>query len=172
MIVSGCTKGLIRGYLAGVRANHRFRHPRSALRINGGIGWWGANRRRSAGARLDNPGQGTKACRGRNGSVLFSGLALYTVFGGTAWSVLPVRLCVDTGLLLIVLISMAVGRPFTLQCAREQVAPEFWDRPEFVRTNYVITAVGALAFCGGRTCASLCARIFTTRGDNFHLTWG
>jgi hypothetical protein len=38
------------------------------------------------------------------------------------------------GLLPIVLVSMAVGRPFTLQYAREQVEPEFWDKPELVRT--------------------------------------
>jgi hypothetical protein len=53
---------------------------------------------------------------------------------------------VDMGLFLIVLISMAVGRPFTLQYAREQVAPEFWSSPEFARTNYITTAAWALAF--------------------------
>jgi hypothetical protein len=79
-------------------------------------------------------------------ALLFAGLALYAVLGGPTWSVIGVRLCVDAGLLLIVLISMAVGRPFTLQYAREQVASEFWDRPEFIRTNYVITGAWALAF--------------------------
>lgn len=49
-------------------------------------------------------------------------------------------------LLLIVLGSMAAMRPFSLQYARQQVAPEPWNQPEFVRTNYVITAVWALAF--------------------------
>jgi hypothetical protein len=78
--------------------------------------------------------------------LLFGGLALYALLGGLAWSVIGVRLCVDTGLLLIVLVSMAVGRPFTIQYAREQVASEFWNTPEFVRTNYVITAAWALAF--------------------------
>jgi hypothetical protein len=78
--------------------------------------------------------------------LLFGGLTLYAVLGGATWSVIGVRLCVDAGLLLIVLVSMAAGRPFTLQYAREQVAPEFWDSAEFVRTNYVITAVWALAF--------------------------
>ncbi len=78
--------------------------------------------------------------------LLFGGLALYAILGGPTWSVIGVRLCVDAGLLLIVLVSMAVGRPFTLQYARAQVAPEFWSNPEFVRTNYVITAVWALAF--------------------------
>lgn len=33
-----------------------------------------------------------------------------------------------------------------MQYAREQVAPELWARPEFIRTNYVITAAWALAF--------------------------
>jgi hypothetical protein len=78
--------------------------------------------------------------------VLFAGLALYALFGDPVWSVIGVRLCVDVGLLLIVLLSMAIGRPFTIQYAREQVAPEFWSGPEFLRTNYVITAVWAFAF--------------------------
>lgn len=78
--------------------------------------------------------------------VLFAGLAIYAAAAGPAWSVIGVRLCVDGGLLLIVLVSMAVGRPFTLQYAREQVAPELWNNPQFIRTNYVITSVWALAF--------------------------
>jgi hypothetical protein len=78
-------------------------------------------------------------------AVLFCGPALYAAFGTASWSVIGVRLCVDTGLLLIVLVSMAVDRPFTLQYAREQVASEFWTDPAFVRTNYVITSIWALA---------------------------
>jgi hypothetical protein len=79
-------------------------------------------------------------------AVLFGGLALYTMLAAQIWSVIGVRLCVDAGLLLIVLITMAVGRPFTSQYAREQVAPEFWSSPAFVRTNYILTAAWALAF--------------------------
>ena len=56
------------------------------------------------------------------------------------------RLRVDAGLLLIVLASIIVRRPFTLQYARERVSRELWDSPEFVRTNYVITAAWADAF--------------------------
>ena len=78
--------------------------------------------------------------------MLFGGLAVYAVLAKPSWSVIGVRLCVDVGLFLIVLTSLAVGRPFTLQYAREQVAPEFWTSPAFVRTNYIITAVWALAF--------------------------
>ena len=73
--------------------------------------------------------------------LLFGALALYAVLGGPTWSIIGVRLCVDAGLLLIVLISIAVRRPFTLQYAREQAAPDFWENPDFVRKNYVITGV-------------------------------
>jgi hypothetical protein len=64
----------------------------------------------------------------------------------TTWSIPAVRLWVDAGLLVIVLISLAVRQPFTLQYAREQVSRELWDTPAFVRTNYIITAVWAGAF--------------------------
>src|SRR5215475_780294 len=78
--------------------------------------------------------------------ILFGALAAYAIFGGPTWSIVGVRLCVDLGLLLIVLASMALQRPFTLQYAREQVPSEFWTSPQFLRTNYVITAAWALAF--------------------------
>ncbi len=78
--------------------------------------------------------------------LLFGGLAAYTLIVNAAWSVPAVRLCVDAGLLLVVLVSIAVRQPFTLQYAREQVSRELWNRPEFVRTNYLITAVWAAAF--------------------------
>jgi hypothetical protein len=79
-------------------------------------------------------------------AILFGVLALYTLFGDPAWSIMGVRLVVDAGLLLIVLISIAIRRPFTLQYAREQVSQDLCTSEEFVRTNYVITAVWALAF--------------------------
>jgi hypothetical protein len=56
--------------------------------------------------------------------MLFGGLALYSLLAEPNWSVIGVRLCVDAGLLLIVLISIAARRPFTLQYAREQVASD------------------------------------------------
>jgi hypothetical protein len=78
--------------------------------------------------------------------ILFGALTVYALLGGAAGSIFGVRLAVDSGLLLIVLVSLAIGRPFTLQYAREQVARELWDQPAFIRTNIVITAVWALAF--------------------------
>jgi hypothetical protein len=78
--------------------------------------------------------------------ILFGGLSLFSLLSGVTWSVIGVRLCVDAGLLLIILLSLALQRPFTLQYAREQVAREYWNTPGFVRTNYVISGVWGLAF--------------------------
>lgn len=78
--------------------------------------------------------------------ILFAGLTLYALVAAPNWSIFGVRLWVDAGLLVIVLISMVVQRPFTLQYARETVDRSLWDTPAFIRTNYVITGVWALAF--------------------------
>jgi hypothetical protein len=79
-------------------------------------------------------------------TILFGGLALYAVLGGPTGSIMGVRLAVDCGLLAIVLVSMAIGQPFTLQYARDRVAREHWQRPEFIRANTIISAAWALAF--------------------------
>jgi hypothetical protein len=78
--------------------------------------------------------------------ILFAAMALYALLANPDWSLMGVRLRVDAGLLLIVLITMILRKPFTIQYARESVAKELWDSSEFLRTNYVITAVWALAF--------------------------
>lgn len=79
--------------------------------------------------------------------ILFGGLAAYAYSAQEVpWSIAAVRLRVDSGLLLIVLASIALRRPFTLQYARDQVSSDLWESREFVRTNYVIAAVWALAF--------------------------
>ena len=78
--------------------------------------------------------------------LLFGALAIYAYRWGANWSIPAVRLRVDAGLLLIVLVSMGVRRPFTLQYARDQVSRELWTSPEFARTNYIITAIWAAAF--------------------------
>jgi hypothetical protein len=78
--------------------------------------------------------------------VLFGSLGVYALLGAPNWSIMDVRLRVDAGLLLIVLMTMLIQRPFTMQYAREQVAPELWSNPAFLHANYVITAVWALAF--------------------------
>jgi hypothetical protein len=78
--------------------------------------------------------------------VLFAGLAIYAKLAGAAWSIFAVRLRVDAGLLLVVLVSIVIHQPFTLQYAREQVTRELWNTPAFLRVNYIITGVWAAAF--------------------------
>lgn len=42
---------------------------------------------------------------------------------------------VNSALAAIVLISMAIGRPFTLQYAQEETPPEKWTHPLFIKIN-------------------------------------
>jgi membrane protein YdbS with pleckstrin-like domain len=77
---------------------------------------------------------------------LFGVLLIYTLVAAPDWTVATVRLAVDGGLLAIVLVSLAIGMPFTLQYARESVPKELWTSPLFMSTNRRITAVWAVAF--------------------------
>jgi hypothetical protein len=79
-------------------------------------------------------------------AILFGGMAAYALLLRPDWSIIGVRLRVDLGLLVIVLVSMAIRQPFTAQYAREQVDRALWDTPRFMRMNYVITAAWAAAF--------------------------
>ena len=78
--------------------------------------------------------------------VLFAGLTVYTLAAAPRWTVATVRLAVDTGLLSIVLVSLVIGRPFTLQYARERVPEQFWDSPIFMAVNRAISSGWGGAF--------------------------
>lgn len=52
-------------------------------------------------------------------------------------------------------LTLAVGRPFTLEYARDHVDPSLWDSPVFIRTNYVIAVVWGAAFSVGTALAWL-----------------
>jgi hypothetical protein len=79
-------------------------------------------------------------------AILFGGLALYTGFIQPSLSLQAVRLVVDGGLFAIAILSIVLRNPFTLAYAREQVPSALWATPLFIRTNYIISAVWALAF--------------------------
>jgi hypothetical protein len=84
--------------------------------------------------------------------ILFGVLTLYTLAAHADWSIAGVRLAVDGGLALIVLVSLAIRRPFTLQYAREQVPEQFWSSPIFLRTNALITGAWFGAFLISAAC--------------------
>ncbi len=50
--------------------------------------------------------------------------------------------------------SLAIGRPFTLQYAKESAPREVWDTPLFKRINVVITLAWSLVFLRPRSSAS------------------
>lgn len=91
------------------------------------------------------------------GAVLFVGLAIVASFVRPDWSVFEVRVFVDLGLVAITLGSILIGRPFTLQYAREQVPQERWTHPLFYAANVRISAVWALAFVVETVCSALIA---------------
>lgn len=80
------------------------------------------------------------------GAALFGAMALYSVAGGKPLSFYAVRMILDTGLGLMAAITVVIGKPFTLQYARQSVAPEFWSSPRFMAINNKITWIWALAF--------------------------
>lgn len=67
---------------------------------------------------------------------------------GFRWMVLAtyMSLLVNVTLTAIAWGSLVAGVPFTIQYARQQVAPEFWNSPLFIRINQYITAVWGIDF--------------------------
>jgi hypothetical protein len=94
---------------------------------------------------LLTPGRGIKLLE-LGTFFLFGFLTLYALAMHPQWSIAAVRLRVDAGLMLIVLASMALRQPFSLQYARESVARQHWGSPAFLHSNYVISAAWAAAF--------------------------
>lgn len=78
-------------------------------------------------------------------TALFGLLALYKGFVQPGLSIGALLLAVDGGLLAIMIASLVLHEPFTLQYAREQVAPEDWQSPTFLHANYVVTGVWVAA---------------------------
>ncbi len=81
--------------------------------------------------------------------LVFGSLAVYAGVYRPTWPVMGVRLVVDTALLLVMLGSLLIGRPFTLGYARPEGDPAAWLTPRFIRGHYVVSgawtaAVGAI----------------------------
>ncbi|MEG2803657.1 hypothetical protein [Stenotrophomonas sp.] len=79
--------------------------------------------------------------------LLFGSLAVYAGLYSPHWTVMGVRIVVDAILLLVMLASMLIGRPFTLGYAKADADPADWLSPRFIRSHYVVSGVwtGALA---------------------------
>ncbi|AKD97822.1 MULTISPECIES: hypothetical protein [Rhodococcus] len=66
--------------------------------------------------------------------------------------------------------SILLRNPFTLQYAKESTPEEYWTTPLFLRINYVITAVWALAFTWSAA-VGLFGDALLHDGDNFWTGW-
>ena len=90
--------------------------------------------------------------RGRTVKLLAAGTALtFIVLGSylalidSPWSDHSVHLAINISVLAIILLSLTIRQPFTIQYAREQVEPEIAREPTFIRINYVLTWVWVAA---------------------------
>ena len=90
--------------------------------------------------------------RGRSLKILGAGsVVVFTAVGGYVTEIDPdlsvsgVKFAVDTGIFLVTLGSILIGKPFTLQYAREVVDAETAKLPGFIKANYLITAVWTLS---------------------------
>jgi hypothetical protein len=71
---------------------------------------------------------------------------------------------------LIALGTIAVRRPFTIQYARERVAPELWDSRPFIHTNYVLS----WAWCGAFALTAIAGAagvVLLDQPNNFWTCW-
>jgi hypothetical protein len=78
-------------------------------------------------------------------TALFGLLALYKGFIQPSLTSGVVLLAVNGGLLAVMLASLLLHEPFTLQYSREQVSPETWRTPAFLRANYRLTGAWVVA---------------------------
>jgi hypothetical protein len=53
---------------------------------------------------------------------------------------------INLSLALLVILSIILGKPFTIQYAMDSVLPQYWDTPSFKQTNYFISSVWAALF--------------------------
>ena len=76
---------------------------------------------------------------GAGSVVVFTAVGSYVTLIDPALSVSAVKFAVDTGIFLITLTSILIGKPFTLQYAVEVVDAETTKYPGFIKANYIIT---------------------------------
>jgi hypothetical protein len=77
---------------------------------------------------------------------LFAALTAFSTVTTWAWTFMTLRLVVDCGLFFIIIGSLVVSQPFTIQYARERVPESVQRSPRFLMVNTRITAAWAAAF--------------------------
>jgi len=79
--------------------------------------------------------------------VAFFGAATVAVIGfHDTWTLRHLGVLANGALALGAWLTLALGKPFTLDYAKEHVDPGLWTDPQFIRVNVLMTAVWATAF--------------------------
>lgn len=76
--------------------------------------------------------------------IFFCFLAINDSFISWKWVESHAFLLVNSALAAIVCFSLIIGKPFTLQYAREQVEPKHWQSPTFLKINWILTSIWAV----------------------------
>ncbi|HPZ94394.1 MAG: hypothetical protein E6Q56_01375 [Mycobacterium sp.] len=76
----------------------------------------------------------------------FAAMTIAVLVFHNAWTVQHFNALANGALAVASWGSLLLGRPFTLDVARQSVDPELWNHPIFLRVNRQITAVWAAAF--------------------------
>ncbi len=86
------------------------------------------------------------------GVILWAGLVFFVyatvaVVGyGNSWTIHYMGVLASGFLAASTWIGVLIGKPFTLDYAREQVDQSLWNDPGFIRSNVIITAIWGAAF--------------------------
>jgi len=95
---------------------------------------------------------GMAAARLHRGVIMWVGIAFFAyacvavVVLNDLWAVRYMGVLANGALAVGSWAGIALGRPFTLEYAREHTDPSLWQHPVFLRTNYLLTIAWATAF--------------------------
>ena len=104
-------------------------------------------------------------------TVLFGLLALYKGFVEPSLSLGMELLLVEGAIFAVLLSSVLLQKPCTLQYTREQGLPTHWSPRRFIRANYIVTGVWLAAFAI-MTAADVAAVLTTRFSVNIAMATG
>lgn len=87
--------------------------------------------------------------------VFFLAMTVVAYTADPAWLEKWISVIGNAALLAIALLSILFRKPFTIQYAKEQVEPKFWETPGFISTNYHITWFWCGVFFMQTACSAL-----------------
>lgn len=98
--------------------------------------------------------------------ICFMALAINGYFNISEWLINHPNIPLNCTIPLIIWVSLVIGKPFTLQYAKEQVPPEKWNSPLFIKINNILTVMWGV-------CLSIAAvpSLFMDYNTYHHSIW-